>query len=150
MGTQMYNTIFFDLGLTLVGQDSSQWNEGAEQLLAQLRAANIRLGVISNTGDLTRAQLTARLPDTLDWNVFEPSLILLSSETGIRKPDVRIFQLAVERAGVEARRCLFCSDDLLETLAAQRVGLNAARLTPPPATELVTFFEMLDRLSATG
>ena len=149
MGTQIYKTIFFDLGLTLVGEDSTRWNEGAQTLLAQLRAANVRLGVISNTGDLTRPQLTDRLPDTFDWTVFEPSLILLSSEIGIRKPDIRIFQLAVERSGVEARQCLFCSDDLLETLAAQRVGMNAARLIPPPATELVTFLERLEQLSAT-
>lgn len=146
----LYNTIFFDLGLTLVGEDSTQWNEGAELLLAQLRAANIRLGVISNTGTFTRPELTARLPATFDWSVFEPNLILLSSETGIRKPDVRIFQLGVERAGVTAQQCLYCSEDLLETLSAQRAGMNAARLIPPPATELVTFFETLDRLSASG
>ena len=149
MGTHVHNTIFFDLGLTLVGADSTQWNEGAQALLAQLRAANIRLGVISNTGDLTRDQLTNRLPDTFDWNVFEATLILLSSEIGIRKPKIGIFQLAVERAGVPATQCLYCSDDLLETLAAQRVGMNAARLTPPPATELVTFLETLDGLAAT-
>lgn len=144
----MYKVIFFDLGLTLLAEDSTRWNPGAQALLTQLGAASFRLGVISNTGNFTRTQLEDRLPKTFKWSVFEPDLILLSSEVEIEKPDVRIFQLALERANVEPRECLYCSENLLETLVAQSAGMDSARLMPPPATELLTFGDTLQQLNA--
>lgn len=148
MGDIMYKAIFFDLGLTLLAEDSTQWNPGAQALLTQLGAASIRLGVISNTGNFTRPQLADRLPKTFKWNVFEADLILLSSEVEIEKPDLRIFQLAVQRAGAQPGECLYCSENLLETLAAQRAGMHSARLMPPPATELLSFAATLQKLDA--
>ena len=40
------------------------------------------------------------------------------------------------KAGVPADQCLYCSEDLVETLAAQRTDMKAARLIPPPGSDL--------------
>ena len=55
-------------------------------------------------------------------------LVILSSEVGHEKPSKEIFELAVTRAAVAANTCLFCTETLLDTLAAQQVGMRAARL----------------------
>src|SRR5262249_35722209 len=109
MNEFIHNVIFFDIGMTLVAKDTTKWTPGAKALLAELSAANLRLGIISNTGNLTRAQLTALLPPDFDFNTFEPDLVLLSSEVGIEKPDLAIFRKAIERAQVPAAQCLYCS-----------------------------------------
>ncbi len=139
--------IFFDIGDTLVGEQDSQWLPGAKEALAALKAGHLRLGVISNTGGFTRTQLAARLPTDFDWAVFEPGLIVLSSEVGVSKPSPDIFQKAVDRAGVEAARCLFCTEDLLHTLVAQAVGLRAARVEMPPRSDVAA---LLGALSGSG
>ncbi len=127
--------IFFDLGDTLVASGGT-FVSGAEALLADLAARGVRLGIISNTGDWTREQLSAHLPPAFPWGRFEPGLVVLSSEVHVEKPNPTIFRLAVLRAGVAATQCLYCSESLLEALAAQAAGLLAARIQPPPHSEL--------------
>ena len=68
--------------------------------------------------------------------MFEPQLIILSSEVRIEKPDPRIFQLAVQKTRLPARECLFCTEDLLDTLVAQKVGMCVARVQEPPANDV--------------
>jgi HAD superfamily hydrolase (TIGR01549 family) len=135
MAQKTIQVVFFDLGKTLVASDT-QWNSSAKAVLSALSQAGVRLGIISNTGDLTRPQLKQRLPADFDFSVFEANLVLLSSEVGIEKPQIKIFQLAVERAGVSASQCVYCSEDMKETLAAQRAGMIGARIYPPPDSDL--------------
>ena len=124
------DVVFFDLGDTLVvSGHSPRWVPGAEALLTTLRDAGLQLGVISNTGNLSRDQLAPLLPHGFDFAVFDADLVVLSSEIGnVEKPDPRIFDEAVQRAGVAASRCLFCTESLTDTLAAQGAGMKAARL----------------------
>lgn len=143
---QAIKVVFFDLGNTLVAADSTQWNPAAKEVLAALKTAGVRLGVISNTGNFTRAQLKQHLPFDFDFNVFEASLILLSSEIGIQKPSLEVFALAISRTGKAASECLYCSEDFHETLAAQRAGMIAARIQPPPSSDLGLFVDLLRKL----
>jgi len=138
--------VFFDLGNTLVVSGTTEWNPPGKAVLSALKNAGVRLGVISNTGDLTRAKLKQRLPPDFDFNVFEAHLILLSSEIGIEKPAIEIFELAISRTGISASECLYCSEDFQETLAAQRVGMIGARIQPPPNSDLGTFVDLLRKL----
>jgi len=147
MSNYIHPVIFFDLGLTLVGPDPKEWTPGAKTVLSDLRAAKVRLGVISNTRDLNRPELEAKLPSDFKWTLFTSKLVLLSSEVGIEKPDLRIFRLAIERSGLAAAECLYCSEDLLETLAAQSVGMSAARVLSPPNSDLRLLPERLKALS---
>src|SRR5262249_43567491 len=133
--SQPIQVIFFDLGDTLVGANHA-FLPGALTLLTQLSTTGVRLGEISNTGNCTREQLSAQLPPNFPWGLFDSALVILSSEVHVEKPNPAIFQKAVAQAGVEAAKCLYCSENLLETLVAQAVGLKAARVQRPPHSDL--------------
>jgi FMN phosphatase YigB (HAD superfamily) len=136
MGQETIRAVFFDLGDTLVTTADRQWVLGARALLASLKTRSLRLGVISNTGNLTRDQLKPLLPIDFDWGLFESDLIILSSEVGAEKPSHAIFETAIAKARIPASTCLFCTESLVDTLAAQAVGMVAARVTKPPDSEL--------------
>ena len=154
MAIGRFGVIFFDLGETLVtrvpGAVRAAWVPGAQVALAQLAARGVRLGLISNTTGLSRAQVLDRLPTDFQFNQFESGLVILSSETAppVEKPDPEIFRRAVQAAHAPAGACLFCGESLIETLAAQKAGLRAARLIPPPNSDLSELVATLDQLSA--
>ena len=135
MQTQIVKAVFFDLGETLVTRNR-QWVVGAKDTLARLRAEGVRLGVISNTDTLERAELLDLLPPDFDFGLFEDALVILSSEVGVEKPSPAIFELASSKAGLPALACLFCTEDLPHTLAAQATGMRAARTAPPPTSDI--------------
>lgn len=138
---QTFDTVFFDIGDTLV--TSGSWVEGAKATLEQLKSSGVRLGLISNTGNLSRDELKDHLPSDFSFEDFEDALIVLSSEVGIEKPDLRIFLLAVQRAAAPPWCSLFVGENLAETLAAQAAGLRAARIAEVPAD-----LETLTRITA--
>ncbi len=122
------SVVFFDLGDTLVTGNRG-WVPGALEALESLSGVGIRLGIISNTGDLTRSALADLLPVDFRFSSFEEELIVLSSEVGIEKPKAQIFGLAIDRAGVSPLEIVFCGEKLSETLAAQMAGMLAARVS---------------------
>ena len=143
MSNSPFPVVFFDLGKTLV-TSSRAWMPGAQEALAQLHQAGVHLGIISNTDGLDRQALLALLPVDFDVGLFDEHLVLLSSEVGHKKPELTIFRMAVERAGVAPTPCLFCTDDLLEALAAQQTGMRAARVaTPGDMEHLIPTLEAL-------
>ena len=105
------SVLFFDLGDTLV-RPTAGWVDGAQQAIDTLLTRGLRLGIISNTANFSRSQLAALLPPDFDFQRFDQSLVLLSSEIGVEKPSPQIFRLAVERSGVPAAGCLFCGESL--------------------------------------
>ena len=90
--------------------------------LEYLHGNGIRTGVISNIG-WTGAALKRRINTLLPDNHFE--FILASSDYGLRKPDVRLFQVALERAKLSPDTVWFCGD----TYDKDIEGANAAGLT---------------------
>lgn len=148
-----YKAIFFDLGETLVTSNRN-WIEGAPQTLQRLKATGVELGIISNTGNLTRAELLqTRLPPDFRFDLFNPDLVVLSSEVGIEKPSPDIFRLALSGTGnlINNKPCLFCTENLFDTLAAQQVGFHAARILPllpgSSSTEISGFEQTLVNLA---
>ncbi|MCA9070223.1 MAG: hypothetical protein KDA84_14920, partial [Planctomycetaceae bacterium] len=97
-----FETIFFDIGDTLVSQGN--WVRGATDILDALKSSGVRLGLISNTGNLSRDQLQNHLPGDFRFDSFDDGLVLLSSEVGIEKPHLGIFLLAIQRAGISPWR----------------------------------------------
>ncbi|MCA1633615.1 MAG: HAD hydrolase-like protein [Acidobacteria bacterium] len=140
------NVAFFDLGETLLTRRRESV-PGAREVLAELRRRQVRLGIISNTGDMSRRAILETLPRDFDLGAFEQRLVIFSSEVGVEKPDPRIFRLSVERASLPAEECLFCTENLLHTLAAQQVGMRAARVLPPPGSDVGT---LVRELAASG
>jgi epoxide hydrolase-like predicted phosphatase len=58
-----------------------------------------------------------------------------SSEVGMRKPDLRIFELSLQRLGVTAGRTAFVDDAPGNVEGARRAGLQAVLIGPQPADE---------------
>jgi FMN phosphatase YigB (HAD superfamily) len=140
--------ICFDLGETLV-TSPRQWLPDAPALLASLKQRGMRLGIISNTGNLSSRQaILGLLPPDFAINLFEPALVLFSSEVGVAKPRKEIFEKAVRRVGIPASQCLYCSESLVETLVAQHVGMRATRVQPPPRSDLATLEQRIAEYQA--
>lgn len=129
------NVVFFDLGSTLV-RVGGHWVSGARNLLLDMRSRSIRLGIISNTSGQNLARLRPALPRDFDPTWFSPELVVLSGEVGIEKPDPAIFEVAIDRAGVSAPSCLFCGEDPIDVLVAQRLGMRSARILPSSGDEI--------------
>jgi FMN phosphatase YigB (HAD superfamily) len=137
----MIKVAFFDIGNTLVTLSPpgrGDWIDGAEQVLDDLLARGVKLGIISNTQNLTRTALLGLLPANSFFDRFEPTLVILSSETDphTQKPERAIFELALDRAaavvpGLELGECLFCVEKLSEAIAASAAGLATARVLIP-------------------
>ena len=124
--------VFFDIGDTLVKRGSERgyvWIDGAREAIATLQEAGVRVGLISNTGDLTREYLFATLmPADFNPGRFEQPLIILSSEVGVEKPDPGIYRRAIEAAAVDPGATMFCAETLSHVIAAQAVGMRAVWL----------------------
>jgi FMN phosphatase YigB (HAD superfamily) len=138
MSSTVIMTIFFDLGDTLVKSvDPKIWLPGAKNLLASLKQKGLRLGIISNTHGLPdRQAILDILPIDLNLSIFEIPLVLFSSEVGIEKPKKEMFEKAVAAANIQASRCLYCSESIVETLMAQRVGMRSIRVQMAPNNDL--------------
>jgi FMN phosphatase YigB (HAD superfamily) len=116
--------IFFDIGDTLVSK--KKWLPEAKQTMASWRSAGLRVGLISNTGSLSRDELQNLLPTDFDYADFEEGLI--SSGIGIEKPALALFSLAVQHANVWPWETMFVVESLAESLAAHSAGILAARI----------------------
>lgn len=85
-----------------------------------LRASGIKVGLVTNNAKEVRDRWRSMIPaDDLFDDVVD------SSEVGVRKPDPKIFELALQRLGqVDPRAAIFL-DDLLENVAvAVEIGMQ--------------------------
>ena len=122
-------TVFFDIGNTLV--KDKKWLPNVRDLISHLRKKGTDIGIISNTGDLDRDQLSDLLPEDFEFANFDESLVMLSSETGISKPKLDAFLLAVQHSGKSPWECCFIGESLNETFMAQKAGMLAIRVCGP-------------------
>jgi len=102
--------------------DPDVWRfyEDAEPSLRELRARGLKLGVVSNWDTrLKRICSGLGLEGLVDF-------IVISAEVGVRKPDPRIFEVALEKAGVAAHEALHVGDLPDEDVeGARRAGVRA-------------------------
>lgn len=97
--------------------------EGAVEVLDELRAAGLRLGLISNC--------SSEVGDLWDDSPFAGRFdeVVLSADVGMKKPDPRIFRLTLDRLGVEPADAIFVGDgDSGELPGAEAVGIRAIQL----------------------
>ena len=104
------------------------WNTADPEAAAALdavRAAGLRSAVISNSNGTIRSLLTGLgLIGRLDF-------VIDSGEEGVEKPDPRIFERAVARAGVKAEEAAYIGDLYsIDVLGARRAGLRPVLLDP--------------------
>ena len=116
-------------------------NEPVVQLARDLRQAGLRLGVLTNNVAEFRGLWRAMLPfDELFDDIVD------SHEVGLRKPNPAIYQLALERLGVDAGRCAFLDDVPSNVAAADGVGMHGVLVDedPLPAVATVCGWAALD------
>ena len=94
-----------------------------KKVLEKLRLNGIRTGVVSNIG-WTGAALKRRIDTLLPEHSFE--FILASSDYGMRKPNARLFHVALEKAGLMPAEVWFCGDTYdTDIEGASAIGLTS-------------------------
>ena len=78
-----------------------------------------RLGLLSNTDPLHFSYILSKFPIMSTFDKF-----ILSYEVGVKKPDVRIFQKAIEWASVQPEKILFIDDTKGHVDAALSLGMQ--------------------------
>jgi putative hydrolase of the HAD superfamily len=104
------------------------WNTAdpdAAAALDTVRAAGVRSAVISNSNGTIRSLMTRLgLIERLDF-------VIDSGEEGVEKPDPRIFQIALARAGVKPEETAYIGDLYsIDVRGARCAGLRPVLLDP--------------------
>jgi putative hydrolase of the HAD superfamily len=128
------------------------WSAVAErsgESLARLRAAGLRLGVVSNSdGRVEQALQAAGLREYFD-------VVLDSALVGVEKPDPRIFQAALAALGVAPEEALYVGDLYeIDVLGARAAGIQAVLLgqpesgSPPDCRTVASIEDLVNHLLA--
>ena len=95
---------------------------GIQEFLRFLQDTGIRAGVVSNlscSGNALRERLHRFFPET------EFAFVIASSEYVFRKPNPRIFRLALRMAGLPPEKVWYCGDDWnCDIAGAAQVGIQ--------------------------
>lgn len=125
----LYESQGIEIALTNAEMDTVFWDaaapgvptDGIEEFLDFLKKRGIRTGVISNIS-YAPSVVAERIHRLLPENDFE--FILTSSQYMFRKPDQRIYELALEKAELEAGDVWFAGDQYeCDIRGAQAAGL---------------------------
>ena len=128
-GAYLYESMGIELSLSPLEYDCIFWNtaapavttEGIEEFLAFLKKENIRTGVISNIA-YCGAAVEERISALLPGHEFE--FIIATSEYMFRKPNRRIFELALEKAGLQPEDVWYVGDNYnCDVVGAKNAGL---------------------------
>jgi putative hydrolase of the HAD superfamily len=99
---------------------------GAVETIAELRSRGLRTGLITVCSE----DVTTLWAETAFHGLFDAEVF--SSSVGLRKPDPRIYALALEQLDVPAVEAVFVGDGANDELAgAERVGMTAVMLERP-------------------
>lgn len=104
--------------------------DGAEELLAALKARGLRVGLISNTGRTPGSVLRA----ILDELKLAPSIdvMVFSNEHGECKPQASIFEELRRGLDVAYEEMMFVGDNpYVDVHGAQRLGMRGVLFDPP-------------------
>ncbi len=97
-----------------------------DEVVSSLKKRGIHTGLISNWDRGCRSLLEA---NGLAGQ-FDP--LLISSEVGLEKPDKRIFELALEKAGADPDECIYVGDNYYDdVLGASGVGIRTILINSP-------------------
>lgn len=128
---------FYEQGLTMTGfggtrdEFTAHWNEIFTEIpenvaVARRLARHLPLYLLSNTNPWHAAYLETQF----HWMQLFTARFY-SCRLGVRKPDPRIYQLALARAGVAPRHAVFFDDRLDNVEGARRVGMRAYQVPTP-------------------
>ena len=94
--------------------------EGVKDTLMEFKANGFRLGVVTDAfiSKDTKLKWFAEQGLTIEWDAYANSMNLRT-----RKPDVRMYQSALEQADVKASEAVFVGHDSREVTGARLAGL---------------------------
>lgn len=100
---------------------------GAAETISALRERGVKTGLITVCSeDVPKLWAETPFHGLFDSEVF-------SASVGLRKPDPRIYRLALDELGVEPEEAMFVGDGANDELGgAERLGMTAVMLEVPP------------------
>jgi epoxide hydrolase-like predicted phosphatase len=98
---------------------------GMVAVVRRARGQGIRTGLLSNSWGLDY--------DRTGWDALFDAIVI-SGETGLRKPEPAIYRLAAERLGVPPERCVFVDDLPANVHGAAAVGMVGVHHTALEST----------------
>jgi len=128
----MIKAICFDLGDTLVAEETAVHDssaqaitahviEGVFEVLEAIRKEGYRIGMIAN-GDSAGARNIIEATGLQDY--FD--VIVISEEVGIEKPYQRIFEVALAKIGVKPENAVMVGNRIdADILGANRAGMKS-------------------------
>ena len=130
-GNGFFKSILADIGIfadpdlleKLIVRDVESWshiNPESEELVRDLRASGIKLGVLSNIVkdflDRVKENLTV-------FNLFD--VAVFSCDVGWVKPEAKIYQILLSQLDCKAEELVYFDDMELNVKAAHALGINA-------------------------
>lgn len=103
----------------------------AIEVLSALKSLHYHVGLISDCSN--------DIPLVWDESALAPlfETVIFSCSVGLKKPDPRIYELAMQRLNVKPEQCLFVGDGgSRELTGALQVGMQAVLIQPYGETEL--------------
>jgi epoxide hydrolase-like predicted phosphatase len=108
------------------GMGGSIIREDVVDAIREVRAAGLRSAIVTNNIKEFSETWRAMIPVT---ELFD--CVVDSCEEGIRKPDPRIFRIALDRlGGIAPERAVFLDDAPGNVLAARALGIHAIQVDP--------------------
>jgi HAD superfamily hydrolase (TIGR01509 family) len=105
----------------LVAEGRVPLRDGVERLIAEARAAGLRLAIASTT---SRANIDALLAHALGQNAVDWFEVIAASDFGGRKkPAVDIYEFVLVEMGLRAADCIAFEDSAIGLAAAKGAGL---------------------------
>ena len=102
-------------------------SQGTVDILSALRDKGYPVYAITNWSAETFPVARERFP-FLGWFLD----IVVSGEVGAAKPDARIFEIFLEKHGVDPRATVFIDDSAANVAAANTIGFKGVRYVDPP------------------
>ncbi|UCH43536.1 MAG: HAD family hydrolase [Dehalococcoidales bacterium] len=104
-------------------QEVTSPRKGATEVLTYLRKNGCKTGLISDCStETTLVWKNSPLSSLIDEVVF-------SCLAGIKKPDPRIYQIAIGNLGVSPQACIYIADGIgQELIAASKFGMHAVQI----------------------
>ncbi|MGW0531631.1 HAD family hydrolase [Streptomyces sp. NPDC003032] len=121
------------LGITLA-ETKFRADDVVVGLLRQVRATGLPVLLVTNATPWLADDL-ALLGLTGPAGLFDD--VISSADLGVTKPDPRIYETAVERAGVAPGRCLFVDDRQENVEAARALGMTGLLYREPAGLRAV-------------
>ncbi len=111
-------------------------------ILQRLQELNVPMSIVSNYGEhLTYTLYKLNIYDFFDF-------VIVSSTEGVAKPDPKIFEMAIEKAGVSPNQILYVGDNVTDDIeGANNVGIDAVLINRPgrkPSTAPMMLDSLLD------